>query len=152
MYNIHSNSTHRMLYIYIKYGEITEKFSFHLCCIFAAKPILLMEPGTKIMDQNNDGMVLSCGIKHAYPPPDIIWSMMTVPSEGFIVLHESTNHSDYQLYRNGSIELYHHFLFEMGNITVMCSASNLYGSIKKKFYVWDKAAFEQGNSSASCLS
>ena len=104
-----------------------------------------MEPDAKIMDREDDEIVLSCGIKHAYPPPDIIWSIMTDPSEGFIALNQNTtSSSDYQLHRNGSVILYHRFLLEMGNITVKCLASNLYGSAIKKINVWDKATFEQG--------
>jgi len=121
-------------------------FSFHvLLHLFTAKPVLLMEPDAKIMDTEDDEIVLSCGIQHAYPPPDIIWSIMTDPSEGFIALNENTTgSSDYQLHKNGSIILYHRFLLEMGNITLKCLASNLYGSAIKKINVWDKATFEQG--------
>jgi len=113
-----------------------------------AKPVLLMEPNPKlIVDEKKDEIVLSCGIKHAYPSPDIVWSIMTVPSEGFIILHESNaDSSDYQLHRNGSIIFYRRFLAEMGNINVKCLASNSYGSAIKKFNVWDKETFEQGNS------
>ena len=110
-----------------------------------ALPIILMELVTEVRDQNDYNAILSCDVDYAYPPPDIIWSIMTDLSEGFIVLHENTtSSSDYELHSDGTIEVYRRFLFEEGYVIVMCSAFNLYGYAIKKFILWERTEFEKG--------
>lgn len=102
---------------------------------------------TVIMEQRNN-LMLTCGVQYAYPSPDITWNI-TTPLSGYYDMYNPNSSLNYKLHSNGSIEIYHQFLFEEGYITVTCSATNIYGNNKNTFYLWDHGRFT-GNITNTC--
>ena len=93
-----------------------------------------------IMDERNI-IILTC----AYPTAtlNVNWNI-TTPLSGLYVIQENhNNNSDYKLHGNGSIEIYHQFLFEKDFIVVKCSANNPYWSITKTFHLWEHETFTE---------
>lgn len=98
-----------------------------------------LDNNTIIMEQRS--ITLSCDMRYAYPTPSIQWKI-TIPSSGLhIVLQNTSNNAGYKLYGNRSTEIYHKFMVEEGHIVVTCLATNMYGSNKKVFQLWDKYTF-----------
>lgn len=90
------------------------------------------------MKESND-IVLTCNVQYAYPLPTIEWYIMTSLSDDYTLMQNSS--TNYVLYNNGSIELLHRFLFEMGHIKVKCLATNIYGSNNSNFDLWEYEIF-----------
>ena len=76
------------------------------------------------MEERNN-TVLTCGVQYAYPLPTIEWYIMTPLSDEYTLIQENT--TNYKLLSNGSVEFLYRFLFEIGHMIVMCSATNVYG-------------------------
>ena len=90
------------------------------------------------MEERNN-LVLTCGVQYAYPLPTIEWSILAPLSNEYTLIQE--NSTNYQLHRNGSFEILHRFLFEMGYMIIICSATNVYGSNSSTFYLWEHETF-----------
>ena len=89
--------------------------------------------------EERKNIVLTCGVQYAYPLPTIEWSVLNPLSNEHTLIEENT--TNYHLHRNGSIEFLHRFLFEMGYMIVICSATNVYGSNTSTFYLWEYETF-----------
>ena len=111
-----------------------------------AKPLIATESIKIIMEsQERSNLILTCSVEYAYPPPTIEWSILnSLSNEYTLVQNNSTN---YKLYRNGSFELLHRFLFEMGYTIIICSATNDYGSANTLFYLWEHETFMRSKGS-----
>ena len=85
---------------------------------------------------SNINVMLTCGVKYAYPPANITWNIKT---ESFAVYHmlEENSTGNYILHNNGSIEIYQHFIYAVDYVMVMCLATNKYGSAQTVFHIWD---------------
>ena len=106
-----------------------------------AKPVMEtnLDNNTIVMEQRS--ITLSCDVQYAYPTPSIQWKI-TIPSSGLHIVQQNTsNDSGYKLYDNRSIEIYHKFMLEEGHIVVTCLATNIMGSNKKVFQLWDNYTF-----------
>ena len=90
------------------------------------------------MKESND-IVLTCNVQYAYPLPTIKWYIMTSLSDNYTLIHQNT--TDYKLLSNGSVEFLYRFLFEMGYMSVMCSATNVYGYEHSTFILWEYNTF-----------
>ena len=115
---------------------------YFVICFTAAKPVVDIGPEDKtiIMEPNNN-ITLTCGMQYAYPTPKIEWKI-TLPSSGLnTVQQNASSSSGYKLYDNRSIEIYHKFMLEEGHVIVTCSATNIYGSSKAVFHLWDHDTF-----------
>ena len=88
---------------------------------------------------SNTSTVLTCCVQYANPLPSIEWYVFTALSNGYTLIQE--NSSDYKLHSNGNIEIFHRSLFEIGYLTVMCSANNSYGSGQSRFQMWGYETF-----------
>jgi len=120
------------------------KLLLFLCT--AAKPIMLVQlDHDPIILQQTNNIMLTCGVQYAYPIPNIKWNITTpLSATGPYIMQENfNNNSGYKLHSNGSIEVYHRFLLEKGYIIVKCSASNIHGSGKKTFNLWDHKTFTE---------
>ena len=94
------------------------------------------------MEKRNN-VILTCG--YAIATPNIIWNITTPLSDLYVMQENySNNNSDYKLYSNGSIEIYHQFLVEKSYIVVQCSVDNKHWSINKTFYLWEHDTFTEG--------
>ena len=114
----------------------------NLCII--AKPMMNAE--RQVIMIGNDGdqsenIMLTCGVQYAYPTPKIIWNI-TTPFNA--MYYNSNNNSNYRIYTNGSIEIYHRFLFEEQHIIASCSAINVHGSSKTDFHLWERRVLTKG--------
>ena len=89
-----------------------------------------------IIMEHRRNVMLTCGVQYAYPAPNIVWNI-TTPSSSFYGTQQNGATVGYKLYSNRSIEVYHQFLFDEGNIVVTCSATNIYGSSKEVFQLWE---------------
>ena len=96
----------------------------------------------KIM-KNPENIILTCGIRYAYPVPNIEWNITT--SSGLSVMNQNFN---YRYHSNGSIEIFHRFLSEVGHVITLCSATNIHGTGKITFHLWDHEIFTKGTSHA----
>ena len=103
-----------------------------------AKPILTTESETMIMKER-DHIVLTCDVQYAYPLPIIEWYIMTPLSDDYTLMQENT--TNYKLLSNGSVKFLYRFLFEMGYMVVMCSATNVYGYEHSTFILWEYETF-----------
>ena len=90
---------------------------------------------TIIMEQRRN-VTLTCGVQYAYPAPNIEWNI-TTSSSSFYATQQNRATVGYKLFSNRSIEIYHQFLSDEGNIVVTCSATNIYGSSKEVFQLWE---------------
>ena len=105
-----------------------------------AKPIMATEYVTITLEQrSNTTTVLTCCVQYANPPPTIEWYSFTALSNGYTLIQE--NSSDYKLHNNGNVEIFHESLFDIGYLTIMCSATNTYGSGQSKFQMWGYETF-----------
>ena len=118
------------------------KQSTNLCII--AKPMMNVEH--QVITIGNDGdqsdnIMLTCGVQYAYPTPNIIWNITTP----FNAMHQKSNsNSNYRIHTNGSIEIYHRFLSEEEHIIASCLATNVHGSSKTDFHLWERRVFTKG--------
>ena len=109
-----------------------------------AKPIMNAEYQVITMGNHREqigNIMLTCDIQHAYPTPDIVWSISTPFSA---MHHNSHSNSNYRIHSNGSIEIYHRFLSEEKHIIVSCSATNVHGSSKTEIHLWEYNVFTKG--------
>ena len=90
------------------------------------------------MEERNN-TVLTCGVQYAYPLPTIEWYIMTPLSDEYTLIQENT--TNYKLLSNGSVEFLYRFLFEIGHMIVMCSATNVYGYEDSTFILWEYETF-----------
>ena len=104
----------------------------------AAKPLITTASITLVMEQRKN-IVLTCEMRYAYPLPTIEWYIMIPLSDEYTLIQE--NSTNYILHNNGSIEFLHRFLFEMGYVIIMCSATNVYGSGNSTFHLWEYETF-----------
>ena len=89
----------------------------------------------------SENIMLNCDIQFAHPTPNITWSIST----DFSAMHHNSNsNSNYRIYSNGSIEIYHRFLSEQEHIIALCSATNVHGSSKTEFHLWEHSVFTKG--------
>ena len=93
-------------------------------------------------DKSNNDM-LTCAVQYAYPPAEITWSIMTESSSADHVIEKNST-GNYILLNNGSLEVYHRFIYDEHHVTVTCSAANEYGSAQTVFSIWDDEYFSQG--------
>jgi len=110
----------------------------YVCSV--AKPIMNVEHELKFGEERRN-IVLTCDIKYAYPTPVIKWSI-TTPLSGQYTMQNGS--SDHKLLGNGSIEIYHRFLSEKKHVIALCLATNMHGSSKKKFHLWEHKIFTKG--------
>ena len=111
---------------------------------YVAKPIIVRNVTTIIKDHtDNTNVMLTCGVQYAYPTPNITWNIMTESCSDYNVIEENST-GNYILYNNGSLEVYHHFVYEESHVTVMCSAANKYGYAQSIFYFWEHEWFSRG--------
>lgn len=83
--------------------------------------------------------MLTCDVEYAYPVPTIEWGILMPLTNEYTMIQE--NSTDYKLYKNGSVEVLHRFLFEISYMIVMCTATNDYGSSNSTFYLWEYETF-----------
>ena len=110
---------------------------------FAAKPIMSYSSKTIIKDRNNINIILTCAVKYSYPTAKLTWNIMTESSSAYNVVEENST-GNYILHNNGSLEVYRRFIYEEDRVTVMCLATNKYGSATTVFHIWDPERFHQG--------
>ena len=91
-----------------------------------------------IMEERNN-IMLTCGIQYVYPSPTIKWGILEPLTNEYTQIQKNT--TNYNLLSNGSVELLHRFLFEMGYMIVMCSVTNVYGSGETTFNLWEHETF-----------
>ena len=94
-------------------------------------------------DQSSGNVMLTCGVKYSYPTAEITWNIMTESSMTYDVIEENST-GNYILLNNGSLEVYRQYIYEEDHVTVMCLASNKYGSAETVFSIWDDEHFSQG--------
>ena len=99
-------------------------------------------PDTIIVEKGNSVMLI-CG--YIITILNITWNITTPLSDLYVMQENySNNNSDYKLYSNGSIEIYHRFLVEKSYIVVQCSVDNQHWSINQTFYLWEHDTFTEG--------
>ena len=109
-----------------------------------AKPIMNVEHQLKIMEKA-ENIMLTCDIQYAYPTPSIEWNITTL--SGLSAMKQNSNGNfNYKNHRNGSIEIFHRFLSEMGHIITLCSATNMHGYSETIFHLWEHSVFVKGKS------
>ena len=97
--------------------------------------IIIMEKAENIM--------LTCDIQYAYPTPSIEWNITTLSGLS-VVEQNSHGNFNYKNHRNGSIEIFHRFLFEMGHIITLCSVTNMHGYSEAIYHLWEHKMFVTG--------
>ena len=110
---------------------------------FVAKPIMVINFTTIRKDQSMGNVMLTCAVKYSYPTAKLTWNIMTESSSEYNVVEENST-GNYVLLNNGSLEVYRRFIYEEDRVTVMCLATNEYGSGKSMFSIWDDEYFSQG--------
>ena len=108
-----------------------------------AKPIMATN-STIRKDVKTDNVMLTCDVKYAYPTANITWNITTESSGVYHMVKENSNNGNYVLLSNGSLEIYHRYVYEENHVTAVCSAANKYGSAQTVFSVWDPDYFSQG--------
>ena len=99
-----------------------------------------MQPETIVKDEETaNNILLTCSVTYAYPTPNITWSIIN-PLLNTYALAQG-NSSNYKLHCNGTIEIYHNFLSQRGFMVLTCTATNMHGSVEKKFYLWKHGIF-----------
>ena len=114
-----------------------------LSCV--AKPIMVINFNftTIRKDQSTGNVMLTCSVKYSYPTAKFTWNIMTESSSVYVAIEKNSS-GNYILLNNGSLEIYRRFIYEEDHVTVMCLASNKYGSAKRVFSIWDDKYFSQG--------
>ena len=98
------------------------------------------QPETIVKDEATaDNILLTCDVQYAYPASSITWSILDSLLNTYVTLQG--NSTSFTLNTNGTIEIYHHFLFKRGFVALTCSVTNRYGSIQNKFYLWEHGIF-----------
>ena len=113
--------------------------------LYAAMPIMVINFTTIriVKDQSTSNVMLTCPVQYAYPTAEITWNIMTESSStGHMIKRNTTG--NYILLNNGSLEVYHRFIYDEHHVTVTCSASNKYGTAQTVFSIWDNEYFSQG--------
>ena len=87
--------------------------------------------------------MLTCAVKYSYPTAVLTWNIMTESSSAYSVVKENSI-GNYILHNNGTLEVYHRFVYEEDHVTVRCLATNEYGSATTVFHIWDPKRFYQG--------
>ncbi|XP_065898890.1 immunoglobulin superfamily member 10-like isoform X3 [Dysidea avara] len=119
-----------------EYGSVFKIFNI----IVLSKPIMHMQPETIVKDEETaNNILLTCSVTYAYPTPNITWSIINPLSNTYALAQG--NSSNYKLHCNGTIEIYHNFLSQRGFMALTCTATNMYGSVEKKFYLWEHGIF-----------
>ena len=108
-----------------------------------AKPIMITKFATIHKDQSTSNVMLTCAVRYAYPTAEITWNFITKSSRIYHVVEENST-GNYILHKNGSLEVYRHFIYEEDHVNVMCSASNKFGSAQTVFSIWDDEQFSPG--------
>ena len=98
---------------------------------------------TIIKERHNINIMVTCAVKYSYPTAKITWNIMTESSNVYNVVKENST-GNYILHNNGSLEVYHRFIYEEDHVTVMCLATNEHGSATTLFHIWDHERFYQG--------
>ena len=98
---------------------------------------------TIVKDRNNINLMLTCAIKYSYPNAKITWNIMTESSNAYGAVQQNST-GNYILHNNGSLEVYHRYIYEEDHITAMCLAVNKYGNAQTVFHLWDPEKFYQG--------
>ena len=146
------------------YGNITIRFTVHVICKnymyvcwlgymliyvlitlilhFTAKPIMLYSTRTE-NTKLSINIMLTCPVQYAYPIAKVTWSIMTESSSLQLVIEKNST-GNYILHNNGSLEIYHRFIYEEDHVTAVCTAANKYGSGQTAFHIWDPDRFKQG--------
>ena len=111
----------------------------------AAKPIMVINFTTIriVKDQSTNNVMLTCAVLYAYPTAEITWNIMTESSSTDHMIKRNIT-GNYILLNNGSLEVYHRFIYDEHHVTVTCSASNKYGTAQTVFSIWDDKYFSQG--------
>ena len=89
-------------------------------------------------DQSTGNVILTCAVNYSYPTAVLTWNIMTESSSVYDVVEENST-GNYVLHNNGSLEVYRRFIYEEDHVTVVCLATNIYGSAKSVFSIWDDA-------------
>ena len=110
---------------------------------FVAKPIMVINFTTIHKDQSTGNVILMCAVKYSHPTATLTWNIMTESSSEYNVVEENST-ENYVLLNNGSLEVYRQFIYEEDHVTVMCLATNEYGSNQSVFSIWDDEYFSQG--------
>jgi len=118
-----------------------------IICFVANPTMFVQEPDhDTIVMKERSNIMLTCGVQYTYPIPIIKWNITTpLYTNGLYIMQEKfNNNSDYKLYSNGSIEIYHEFLFEVGHIIITCFTNNIHGSDNNKtFHLWEQETFKR---------
>ena len=130
------------------YVRIISSYEHYMCVYyndfyFVAKPIMLHSQKSIIKDRSNINVMLACDVKYAYPTAKITWNITTESSNIYRAIEENST-GNYILHNNGSLEIYHRFIYEEDHVMVMCLATNKYGSAHSVFHVWDPERFNRG--------
>ena len=91
-----------------------------------------------------ENIMLTCGIQYAYPTPKIEWSVKTPSSVLLDMQQNSSTNTNYFMHSNRSFEIYHRFLFEVEHVIALCTATNIHGSNKTVFHLWEHKSFTKG--------
>ncbi|XP_065900378.1 neural cell adhesion molecule 1-A-like [Dysidea avara] len=123
-----------------QYGSVYHKFTV----LVTSKPLTTGNITTIIKenDRKNNNVVLSCGVYYAHPI--ITWTIMTESSSVYHSVAESST-GQYTVHKNGSLEVFHHFILESDHLICMCTCTgdNIYGSVEQTFHLWDHNIFYQ---------
>ena len=111
--------------------------------LYVAKPIMANNFTIIRKDQSTGNVMLTCAVNYSYPTAVLAWNIMTESSSVYDVVEENST-GNYVLLNNGSLEVYRRFIYEEDHVTVMCLATNKYGSAKSVFSIWDNEHFSKG--------
>ena len=113
--------------------------------LHVAKPIMAINFTTirKDHDQSTNNVMLTCAVQYAYPTAEITWNVMTESSSADHVIEKNST-GNYILLNNGSLEVYHRFIYDEHHVTVTCSAANKYGFAQTVFSIWNNEHFTKG--------
>lgn len=114
----------------------------HVFVSHVAKPIMVINITTIRKDQSTGNVMLTCAVQYSYPTANITWSIMT--ESGVYRVVEDNFTGNYILCSNRSFEVYRRYIYEEDQVTIMCSATNKYGSAQSVFNIWDNEYFSQG--------
>ena len=104
---------------------------------------MLYNSTTIIKDRNSNNVMLTCDVQYAYPTARVTWNILTESSNIRGVIEDNST-GNYLLHNNGSLEVYHRYIYEEDHVTAVCSAINQYGLGQSTFHIWDPKRFYQG--------